>query len=506
MLPFPGEIMGTYRHACLENAADQIKAGRNLQVMGKVPHLVYHMAVLALEEIGKSYLHGINKLAKARDPNEDEVALDDHTKKLFWAFWGAAMASGKISPQDMERLRGYASHLHKTRLDTLYVSDEIIPRDKVTDEDAEKVLNVAESRLSLELLYEPAEQTPEQVAMATWIHDRIEDLEERKFVLSKESLDKLAELGSVAPWIQWLQSIFAAIQKEADETYKKELTKEPDAGDPQKMKWQFSVQMESGSHEMRAKHLDKFSNASSWVKASWKSDHALSVTFQLAERFKINAVWNLGMAIVPQFLVALSIATRGFFWFKVHEDPDLLFPSIKNLEDGGILEAQRKGAPIKIQFQEGRRVTVLQKEDLDNAVRVYEGLFLLTEEKYRVAFGTYFTALGLYAKSDVSFNEVTRAFAGMVRAIHLLLIAMGVWDGKSGVFNVIAVTYETILAPNKEEVSRLITLGEAMLANPGLAMDASVSGGEFFALKRLFDDIARPFIEDKRKSVSAPGT
>ena len=498
--------MGTYRNACLENAADQIKSARNLQTMGKVPHVVFHLAVLALEEIGKSYLYGINKLAKARDPNEDDAALDDHTKKLFWAFWGAAMASGKVTRQDMDQLRGYASYLHKTRLDTLYVSDEVIPRDKVTDEDADKVVKVAESRLNLELLYEPAERTVEQDALANWIHDRIEDLEDRKFVLSKESLDKLAELGSVVPWIEWLKSIFAAVQKEADENYKKELAKQPGTGDPERMKWEFSVHVESGSHEMRAKHLDKFSNSSSWVKATRKNDHALSVTFQLADRYNISTVWNLGMAIVPQFLVALSIATRGFFWFKVHEDPDRLFPSIKNLADGAVLNAQRKVAPIKVQFQEGKRITVLQKEDLENAVRVYEGLFLLTEEKYRVALGTYFTALGLYAKSDVTFNEVTRAFAGMVRALHLLLIAIGEWDEKSEAVSVISDRYETIIAMNKEEVSRLVTLGEAMLKTPGLAMDASVTGEEFFTLKRLFDDIARPFIEEKRKSVSDPAT
>ncbi len=78
------------RNVCLGNAESLINSAKSL-LDKDVCHICYHLAVLALEEIGKFNLIE-SKYQFIRQGYEDKFNpdLDDRVKKWFWAIWGMA--------------------------------------------------------------------------------------------------------------------------------------------------------------------------------------------------------------------------------------------------------------------------------------------------------------------------------------------------------------------------------------------------------------------------------
>src|SRR5213592_4631481 len=73
--------------ASREHAADLIAAATSLRE--RFPHLAYHFAVLALEEIGRGVLLVVRDSVgrTADDARALEDGMEDHVRKLFWALW-----------------------------------------------------------------------------------------------------------------------------------------------------------------------------------------------------------------------------------------------------------------------------------------------------------------------------------------------------------------------------------------------------------------------------------
>jgi len=103
------EQLQTIRTLCLKNAEDLVNSAKNL-LGTNVDHICYHLAALALEEIGKAELMQSKfHLDKYRDTEEQyRPDTEDHVKKLFWAIWGMAWLTGKVSKEEIESGRGAA--------------------------------------------------------------------------------------------------------------------------------------------------------------------------------------------------------------------------------------------------------------------------------------------------------------------------------------------------------------------------------------------------------------
>ena len=113
------EHLKRIREACLSNAEDLINSAKALIESGAL-HVCYHLAVLALEEIGKLGLMEVKyHLGRFSDDSEYNPDIEDHTKKLFWAFFGMHLAGHKIDPAEFNSLKGLASQIHKNRLESL---------------------------------------------------------------------------------------------------------------------------------------------------------------------------------------------------------------------------------------------------------------------------------------------------------------------------------------------------------------------------------------------------
>lgn len=197
------------RKACLSHAEDLIRAAIRLLSDEKLPNISYHLAVLALEEIGKSFLI---VMAHTHFTNQSEDSswnpqkfYSDHIKKLFWAIWGPSIGREKITKNQIESFQGLSHKIHETRLQGLYVDfDEksfSLPSEAVTEDEAQNLIDIASSRLEMEKLVEFDKIEDKNIEIMTWFLSATEDGEKRNLIFGNKSMEKLAELSSTNKWI-----------------------------------------------------------------------------------------------------------------------------------------------------------------------------------------------------------------------------------------------------------------------------------------------------------------
>lgn len=130
-------------------------------------------------------------------------ALQDHVKKLFWAFWGPRFSGEPLLASDFEESRFIASRIHEQRMQGLYVDVEgdvvSSPAEAISPAYAATLIRMAESRLALESSRGHGVSTEESRRDTQWLFEATDDPLRHPFVFSKGSLDKLAELGSATP-------------------------------------------------------------------------------------------------------------------------------------------------------------------------------------------------------------------------------------------------------------------------------------------------------------------
>ena len=118
-----------------------------------MPHLAYHLATIALEELGKAQLIGMHSFAKDDADSWYKKQTDDHVKKLFWALWGQFLSSKRPDQKEIDQIRGTATIIHETRLRGLYVEPAaenfVAPKDAVTDEHLDPLMKLVEAKLAL---------------------------------------------------------------------------------------------------------------------------------------------------------------------------------------------------------------------------------------------------------------------------------------------------------------------------------------------------------------------
>ncbi len=184
--------------ACVDHARALLESARAVQAAGH-PNVAYHLAALALEEIGRRELIGVQSLA-ARRPDAPAWAAkhtQDHIKKLFWCFFGGAFAFQRLTGKALEELTGMATLIHSTRLAGLYVENDkdglSIPEDAITAEQCANLIELATARLVIAESEKLREEVPdEEIALQAWFLKTTEDPEKRRMIFSGGSMAKLA--------------------------------------------------------------------------------------------------------------------------------------------------------------------------------------------------------------------------------------------------------------------------------------------------------------------------
>ena len=200
----------TFRNLCLENSEDALRSAE-LLLNKKANHIVFHLSVLALEEIGKIFISFQN--FNSDDSNKEEkikIPLDDHIKKLFWAIWGPSFMKEKITQKQLDEIKDVATKLHDRRLDVLYtdVLDTCKLSEKITNDEVEAFVKFTKARLDLSKVEGDIDENYELSVEMAWFMKTTDIPHKRIFIFGNNSQDKLIEFGDVSKWIMWLKEHF----------------------------------------------------------------------------------------------------------------------------------------------------------------------------------------------------------------------------------------------------------------------------------------------------------
>src|ERR1022692_3196331 len=248
------------RRLCLDHAGDLATAAERVLADDQAfPNIAYHLAILAMEEIGKvGMLASLAVAGKVLNRQWLERHLSDHVFKLMWAVWSPSISGGKLDPKDFEEARTFTDSVHARRKAGLYVdiaadNSSAPPRSAVPINHATSLLAFAKARLALELEREP--QTPgvgsEELE---WYLATVTDELGRQRLFSRPFIQKHEEFGGdTRAWVRWTRGEFGNIAAEEQRRLEQGLARQPSEADKGKPKWLMKVRLHTPSHSLRQK-------------------------------------------------------------------------------------------------------------------------------------------------------------------------------------------------------------------------------------------------------------
>ena len=408
--------------ACLEHAGELISSAELVLKPGGQPHTAYHLAVLALEEIGKADLVAMSYASSRSGEPSAWIAkhAEDHVKKLFWAFWGPSMGKTLITKDQIEAHQGMAKAVHEKRLRSQYVdvgNERVnIPRDAVQMDEGEKLIGLARARLELARLSKPLEMESEELKKdMAWFIRATDDPTIRGTIMGRDSMSKLVELGDAGRWIHWLREQFEAADAEASKLLAQELSKSVAKGnEAQREKWKVGIRLVTNSHVIDPAWIGRWNNKVNWIKLSPVQGrrNCIQAHFIFPKGVPVQGLPILSAEVVRKFVVSLNVGTLGFFWWYVPPEKERLFESVKDLESGRDLDlAWLPNMPT------GWSGHKLDEAGLNNTMSCLVALMHRSQDTADMK-REYAAGLALMAKSDVHIAFFVEACAHFLAALR----------------------------------------------------------------------------------------
>jgi len=423
------------RAACLAHARDLVAAATILAERG-YPHLAFHLATLALEEIGKSCLVRLTKSALLSEDWRSRIArrLDDHVRKLFFAIWGPTFGKDTITAAQIEEHQQFAQRVHELRLRGLYVAasqaNSPPPSAAISNEAAAVQLSLAESRLRLEeatSIHEPSEEGRQ---LLVWFLTATEDPEKRKLIFAGAAMDRLRQLQSISAWVTWLKAQFDEADRASRALVDAELTRNQATGsDADSDKWRVKVRFWSHSHSIRQREFEEWNRHCKHIQLfpAGKLRNEIVAELIIPQSVLLHDLWHAAFDAASRLLISLNLATAGFFWWHGPHCTDRFYESIFDIVNRAQTAVTRSPA-LRVEW--GREI--LSKSLLRQVAFCMRCLNLATAA---VPFRHYLKAVALMGKTDVFLQLEHEAFKHFLLALQEGMKLYGDWDGKSAFAN-----------------------------------------------------------------------
>lgn len=418
--------------ACLRNARSFLDASK--KILEDSPSIAYHLAIVALEEIGKSVMLTISLIESGTKNDRDEYwrkSSQKHIRKLEWALFSAHVGHSKLDRDLHRSIVELAERLHANRLRAMYVEfdkDEQIfePSDLIEREASEKLIGLVEARLQLQ---SAGELSQEGIDRARWLIQVSEKPEEASFIFSKESLERLSNEGT-ADWANWLKQELKAraeINKQLAEEELKRTTAEDEVYEP---KWKIKVRLHSESHSIRQRVLNWWNALDAHIQLFSVDDkrmkNQLLVEFTLPKSISLDILWPAGFGYGQRFLTALNIGSRGFFWWTPRENLSRYYETLRDLERNSDLKVERS-PHLKVNWGQ----LALSENDLRLTALCYRYLpSYSAEDREVLPFSAYLTGIAYFAKTDIHVQFEEDAARCFQEAFYGFMQLFGDWDGK----------------------------------------------------------------------------
>jgi AbiV family abortive infection protein len=494
--------------ACLENAENLIASSEAVLGVPGSAHIAYHLAVLSLEEIGKSILifqETLEPRPLPRHPDDEPRSpldwLEDHERKLFWAIWltTAAPLDWRTIPMCMD----FSKRIHAKRLHSLYFHPNFLDaQKKITVEEVRELLGLSTLRLEIERSKKYRELSEEDRIDMQWFFAASRDPQMKTWIYSKASLEKQAELaGEPNGWIRWLRGLAQESERAAAELRRQEMERsKPEDTERYDDKWVFKIRLKSWSHSIRANQLPKWNEAVEKIKLATTEDrYELIVQFIMPKSVSAQDLWAAGMQQCMIFVTALNITTNGFFWWYLPTFVSRFHDSITDVESNSGIDLDRM-PQLRIKWPH----QALKEDLLLQHLPIVFGFVAMADEAQREAHSRYFRALAIMAKNDIFYQFEHILVDEFISSFEMALQAYGDWNGDasgfdacvSGLFTnlneseqylgMISEQRALAMSVRERKIARPITLEDAAKAK--IVFDTYIS---LKAIRRVQEDIQK---------------
>lgn len=436
-MPIPKEIPEKIlksREACLDHADDLIRSANRILSDEKLPNISYHLAVLALEEIGKSSLIVMGYFANQSKSSSwnPEKLYDDHIKKLFWATWAPTIGQEKLTKKQITSLQGLSRTIHSNRLQALYVDFDsngpLLPSDAISKPQAVNLINIATARLGMEREHRIGNITNKNLNTLNWFLSASSDSEKRKLIFGGKSMEKLSSLGSTTKWINWLKIEFDQADEEAKIAMEKELQRTlPVEGVTFKDKWKIKIRLFTSSHSIRPKPLNKWNKLSSFIQlypVGGKKNNQLILELTLPENISIHQLWHAAWEVARKFVVALNIGSLGCFWWYIPEHVSHFYDKIIDLDNKEMGIKLERNPILKIDWKQD----VLSDSNLMNTALCFGMISANNKTELSQSMDAYITALAFLNKNDIHLQLEINALKFFYESLKLGMKHFNDWD------------------------------------------------------------------------------
>lgn len=423
--------------ACVTHSRAFTESARAVQ-MCLHPNIAYHLATLALEELGRRELIAIQRASakQAVPPAWAWKHTESHIKKLFWCFFGASFFGEQLTTEKIQSMEKLARRIHETRLAGLYVdinADGLhVPTEVVDAKQADEIISLAEARIEMcEAANLRFDLSQEELEIQSWFIEKSEDTEARKMIFSSASLKKMAELKSGLKWVKWLKSLFEEAEVANLELAEREIQRgiqlrEQDtlvlAG---KSKWRVRIRLYTQSHSIRPGVLSKWNKATEWIQlvpVSGKKDQLL-VDIVLSEAVAIQSLWHFAWGVARAFVTALNIGTMGFWWWRMSDHISKYYEYIEDLEVKEKVGLERSPS-LRVDWGKNR---VLTENDLAIVSSCFAAIVSARGGGNEGPYNHYIGGVTFLALNDVHWQCENTVFGNFFLSIQEMMKETGDW-------------------------------------------------------------------------------
>lgn len=432
------------RRLCLDHAGDLVASAQ--RVLGNdnaYPNIAYHLAILAMEEIGKAgMLASRATIGAALDGKWLERRLDDHVFKLMWAMWSPSMSDGKIDPKNFDAARQFAESTHARRIAGLYVdhtadNTSAPPREAVLLDHATSILNLAKANLALEL--ERGAPVPdERNEELEWYLDTLSDDFGKKRLFSPPFIQKHEEFkGDTRAWIRWARDEFAKIVAEEQAHLQQELSRQAGESGEGNPKWVMKIRLHTPSHSLRQKALNFWNSRMEAVKlkliGNKKNELLLEMT--ISDGVTLDRLFDAGLSRSKLYIAMLNIGTAGFFWYELSSQAEIYYESIQDLDAPHLEPCVSRVHGLLNEWAEARsngikrQRVALEDAHLANSMMCLAAFGPMSDEDAAPIFGQYLNGLVLLSKTDLHLSVGNSARDAFLNSLRRAMLRFGDWDG-----------------------------------------------------------------------------
>jgi AbiV family abortive infection protein len=496
------------RELCLDHARDLIaSAERLLPEEGAYPNIAYHLALLALEEIGKAGMLAARSVVKdASDTTSMDKRFGSHVWKLMWAVWSPRLG-GKIDPKDFLEARQFAESMHARRMAGLYVdySEDSVsapPRESVRLEHATSALGLAKSLLALESAKAPRADDEGREEL-DWFLATVNDDINRQRLFSPPFIKKYEEFdGDTRAWVRWMRLEFQKVANEEKAHLQRELSRQASEPGKGKPKWLMKVRVQTPSHSIRQKTLNFWNDRVNAVKlrAVGNKSNDLILEMTVNDHITVEQLFDFGLSFSKMQIVMLNIGTAGFFWYELTSQAETYYESIKDLDAPHMQVAIGRPSGLPREWMETgpqgpkRERVALEEVHLHNAIMCMATLGFMPNEEAEPIFGQYLQGLTLLSRSDLHLGTAHQARDAFMTALRRALVKFG--DMKSETDDLLPVLHRVMepVIPDEADRNQLfLPLQNPPTGSVGDAINAKRVSDLYLVLiaRRLWPEFAK---------------